>query len=58
MPDYKNILSNRYTLAQSWTLAVAERAGAYGPARKALVQEMRLWRQEALKQRGLDSAVA
>ncbi|MBN8611503.1 MAG: NADH-quinone oxidoreductase subunit NuoF [Deltaproteobacteria bacterium] len=36
MPDYKNILSNRYPLAQSWTLAVAERAGAYGPAKKAL----------------------
>lgn len=32
-----------------------------GPARKALVQEMRLWKEEALKQRGLDkggSAVA
>jgi len=36
MADYKNILSNRYPLAQSWTLAVAERAGAYAPARKAL----------------------
>ncbi|MFN7702403.1 MAG: NADH-quinone oxidoreductase subunit NuoF, partial [Deltaproteobacteria bacterium] len=36
MPDYKNILSNRYTLPQSWTLAAAERAGAYGSARKAL----------------------
>jgi NADH-quinone oxidoreductase subunit F len=36
MADYKNILSNRYTLAQSWTLPVAERAGAYAPARKAL----------------------
>ncbi len=36
MPEYKNILTNRYTLSESWTLAVAERAGAYGPARKAL----------------------
>ena len=35
MSDYRNILSNRYTLADSHTLSVAERAGAYGPAKKA-----------------------
>ena len=36
MPSYQNILSNRYTLPRSWTLEVAERAGAYQQARRAL----------------------
>lgn len=36
MPGYQNILSNRYPLADSWTLPVAEKAGAYVQARRAL----------------------
>lgn len=36
MPSYRNILSNRYPLSRSFTLEVAERAGAYQQARKAL----------------------
>jgi NADH-quinone oxidoreductase subunit F len=36
MPTYKNILSNRYTLSRSWTMEVAEKAGAYQQARIAL----------------------
>ena len=38
MPAYQNILSNRYTLARSWTLDAAEKAGAYVQARRALTQ--------------------
>ncbi|MCX7807616.1 MAG: SLBB domain-containing protein, partial [Deltaproteobacteria bacterium] len=36
MSKYTPILTRRYTLPQSWTLAVAESAGAYEAARKAL----------------------
>ncbi len=35
---YENILSNRYTLPKSWTLDVAEKAGAYVAARKAIAE--------------------
>lgn len=36
MAEHKSILTNRYTLPESWTLASAERGGAYVAARKAL----------------------
>jgi NADH-quinone oxidoreductase subunit F len=38
MPSYANILTNRYPLERSWTIEVAEGAGAYRQARRALTE--------------------
>src|SRR5262245_54723597 len=36
MPESSNLLTSRYGIAESWTLAVAERHGAYEVAQRAL----------------------
>jgi NADH-quinone oxidoreductase subunit F len=37
MAEYQNILTDRYGLEQSYSLSVAEKAGAYATARRALI---------------------
>ena len=38
MADFQKILTDRYGLTNSHTIAVAEQAGAYATARRALLQ--------------------